>query len=81
MLVGWIFLGWLGALAAAVMSRSGQQPVQHGTQVSFILPVCICEACDKDLTAPTAVRAVLITTPAYAALLDQYPKALIQRMV
>jgi hypothetical protein len=72
--------GFLAGLAAMVLSKSGRQPVQHGTHVSFALPVRACEACDPSLRSAPDLRKALAETPAYAAPLDQYPNAEIQRV-
>lgn len=79
-LLGGMLFGLLAGLAAMVISRAGQQPVQHGTQVSFILPVRVCETCARSLTTTEAIRKALSTTAIYEALFEQYPKASIERL-
>jgi len=74
-LLGCLVSGLLGGLVMMLLSKSGQRPIQHGTQVSFVLPVCVCEVCDRDVTTPHEIRKALAATPIYAALLDQYPEA------
>lgn len=79
-LLGCLAFGALAGIAASVLSRAGNPPVQHGTEVSFVLPVRVCEACDSTLTNSASLREALSKTPAYAALLDRYPEALIHRI-
>ncbi|WP_171471547.1 hypothetical protein [Frigoriglobus tundricola] len=74
-LAGCLFFG-----IAWLIMRSSQKPVQHGTDVSFVLPVRVCGACDHTLAAPKELRAALGATPAYAAVFDQYPNALVRRV-
>jgi hypothetical protein len=78
-LAGCLFTGWVGLLAGLMM-EGGARPQQHGTDVSFTLPVCACEVCARDLTTAAALRAALLATPIYAALLGQYPNALVRRV-
>jgi hypothetical protein len=60
-------------------SSASAASAQHGSEVSFILPVRMCEGCARYVTTPQAIRTALATTPAYAALLARYPNALIRR--
>jgi len=79
-LVGCFLFGWVGAILASLLDRSTQRPVEYGREVSFILPVRICEGCAPQLRSPIGVWNALRATPAYAALLDQYPEALITQV-
>jgi hypothetical protein len=78
-LLGCFALGLAGLLAGWV-AKAGLPPKQHGTDVSFTLPVCVCEVCTLDLTHPAALRTALLNTPIYAALLQQYPAATVRRV-
>jgi hypothetical protein len=78
--VGCMAFGLVGGLIAMFLSKLGQTPIQHGTQVSFIVPVRICEVCDHELTNSGAIRAALRNTQAYAELLEEYPDAAIRRL-
>ena len=78
-LIGCLAFGWVAGLAALVLSRAGQPPVQHGTHVAFTLPVRVCEACATDRSA-AALRKDLTATTVYAALLQQYPNATVSRL-
>lgn len=78
-LAGCFALGWMGLLAG-IVAKGGMKPVQHGTDVSFVLPVCVCEVCDHDLGTPATLRTALVATPVYSALLDRYPNALVRRI-
>ncbi len=61
-LLGCALLGLLAGLAIYI-SRFGGTPTERGAEVSFVLPVRVCEVCERDVTAPGAVRQVLRTTP------------------
>ena len=65
----WLF--WIGA-------RESAEPL--GSEVSVIVPVFVCETCARGVVTPETVRNVLRATPAYAALLNRYPNALIRRV-
>ncbi len=70
LLTGWFFWSW---------RTSNAPPAMHGTDLSFFLPVRVCEVCARDLTTPAAVRAALSATAVYAAVLRQYPDAIVRR--
>jgi hypothetical protein len=59
--------------------NSGAPTAHHGSEVSFLLPVRVCEVCSRGVTTPPTIRAALVTTPVYAALLERYPSALLSR--
>jgi hypothetical protein len=61
-----------------VLGLSEQETVAHGHDVSFVLPVRVCETCASD--QPDALRRDLNATPAYAALLRKYPNATVTRV-
>lgn len=68
--------GWL--VIFPVLFGGGGVPEQHGQDVVLTVPVRVCDRCRAGLADPTALRAALLETPEYAALLDRYPKALIR---
>ena len=74
-LMGCFLLGWIGAIFASLISRDSQRPVEYGRDVTFILPVRICEECTPSLNSPDGLKKVLRATPEYSALLDRYPDA------
>jgi hypothetical protein len=74
-LVGCFLFGWLGAIMASLLDRSTQRPVEYGREVSFILPVRICEGCAPQLRSPIGVWNALRATPVYVELLTLYPNA------
>ncbi len=77
-MVGCLLFGVLGWFAGILMARS-RPPVERGREVSFTLPVRVCEACATDRSLDV-IRKDLFATPVYAALLDQYPNAIIARV-
>lgn len=76
-LVGCFLLGLLGVVLAK-SGAFGGTPVERGREVSFVLPVRVCEACAAD-PSPNALRRDLGATPVYAALLRKYPDATVVR--
>jgi len=74
-LMGCFLLGWIGAIVASLISRDSQRPVEYGRDVTFVLPVRICEGCSSSLDSPDRLKKVLRATPVYSALLDRYPDA------
>jgi hypothetical protein len=47
---------------------------------SLVVPLPVCEPCRPTLDDPATIRRALRQIPDYAAILDQYPKALIRRV-
>jgi hypothetical protein len=78
-LVGCLVGGLVGGLALYISGVLGK-PVEHGREVSFVLPLRLCEVCDHETTTSAALRTALTATSVYAALLDQYPNALVSRV-
>ena len=77
-LAGCLLFGPLGALVMRQAGAMGKS-VERGREVSFVLPMRVCEACASD-PSDAALRRDLAATPAYAALLRQYPNALVRRL-
>jgi hypothetical protein len=56
------------------------RPGVYGRDVRFVLPVRLCEACDRETVGRERVRAALAHTPVYARLLAKYPHAAVARV-
>lgn len=74
--LGCLVFGLLGWLA---MQRRAEE-VERGREVSFIVPLRVCEVCDHELTNSGAIRAALRNTQVYVELLEEYPDAAIRRL-
>lgn len=74
--LGCLVFGLFGWIAL----RSAEETIERGREVSFTLPVRLCEVCNHETPTPSALRAALCATPVYAALLDQYPNAAVARV-
>lgn len=58
----------------------GEPSSRHSSSRSVIVPVFVCEACDRDVTTAPVLRQALTVTPIYAALLEKYPDAEVRRV-
>lgn len=75
-LVALMFVTGIFVFSRDVVDSSGG----GGSGLAVTVPVFVCEACDGAVTTVPALRKALNVTPAYAALLERYPDALVRRV-
>jgi hypothetical protein len=63
-----------------VLSRDVGGSEKSGSGLSVTVPIFLCESCDGSVTTIPDIRRALNVTPAYAALLERYPDALVRRV-
>lgn len=76
----WVLYFLLGPISAAwslfYLNTEGGEV--HGREVTFRLPVRVCEECMRTLTTAGAVREAMCMTPVYARLFEKYPGSAIR---
>lgn len=71
--IGFVFFGWLLALAAVGSLQKHRR--EYGDDVSVQVPLPVCDGCRGSLGTATGLRAAVRAQPDYADLLDRYPNA------
>jgi hypothetical protein len=66
-----LLFGWLAALP---WFRRTNEVRSYGRDLTFVLPIRLCERCARDLRGPALARAVRRVED-YSRLLDQFPQA------
>lgn len=72
-------LGWITAGPAGLLFGSGMAHMVKNASpdVSVVVPLPVCDACRPSHNDPATLRLSLRQIPEYAALLDEYPSALL----
>jgi hypothetical protein len=72
-----LFTGSANRLAEVATAKIVQS---ESPDVSVVVPLPVCDTCRPTLDDPAALKQALCHIPEYAALLTQYPNALIHRL-
>ena len=70
---------WPFALLAHLWERRSGEVQIHGRDMILNLPIRLCLACRMEARSRAAIAAMLRAVPAYARLLERYPKAKLAR--
>jgi hypothetical protein len=72
---------FLFGLIPTLMLRSAAKTVEHGENITFTLPLPVCESCRPLSSTPRELPKALRSISDYAALLDAHPDAKIVLLV
>lgn len=73
--MGCLAFGPVGLFVLAINLFGWRPKRTFGQNLTYHLPIRVCESCDGEEWTEDATRSVLERTPLYARLLDKYPKA------